>query len=124
MKQYFIVLLLLAIIPIITSIPMMGQDTFSIIAVDTETGEIGAAGASCVDGIANFGGIKILNTVISGKGGVNAQAWICINPHINLDNAVEQMEEGLSPQEIIDWLMENDACSAASFNPEYRHCGF
>lgn len=102
---------------------LQSQDTFSIIAVDTETGAIGAAGASCVDGIADFGGIQLLNQIIPGKGGVNAQAWVCINPHINLENAMLQMENNLSPEEIISWLQENDACSAASFNPNYRQYG-
>ncbi len=99
------------------------QDTFSIIAVDPATGAVGAAGATCVDGIADFGGIQLLNHIIPGKGGVNAQAWICINPHINLENAVEQMENDLSPEEIITWLLENDDCFAQNYNPEYRQYG-
>lgn len=101
----------------------LAQDTFSIIAADPDTGEIGAAGATCVDGIAQWGGIKVLNKVIPGRGGVNAQAWICLNPHINLDNAIDQMETGLSPEEIILWLQENDACNAQSFNPAFRQYG-
>ncbi len=110
---------------LIAFIPFLGnaQDTFSIIAVDSVTGEVGAAGATCVDAIAGLGGIKILNDIIPGKGGVNAQAWICINPHINLVNAISRMELGDSPQEIIDWLYLNDACGAQSFDPEYRQYG-
>lgn len=104
-------------------IQLNGQDTFSIIAVDPETGEVGAAGATCVDNIASVGGIKILNKIIPGKGGVNAQAWICINPHSNLDLAMEQMAEGKSPAEIIEHLKNNDACSAQNFNPAYRQYG-
>ncbi len=99
------------------------QDTFSIIAVDSITGEIGAAGATCVDGIAQWGGIQLLNKIIPGRGGVNAQAWICLNPHINLDNAIAQMDAGLSPDEIVDWLVNNDACSAQNFDPQYRQYG-
>ena len=99
------------------------QDTFSIIAADPATGEIGAAGATCVDGIAQLGGIQLLNKIIPGRGGVNAQAWICINPHINLDNAIEQMENGLSPEEIIDYLIQNDACASQNFDPQYRQYG-
>ncbi|MFK8009240.1 MAG: DUF1028 domain-containing protein [Saprospiraceae bacterium] len=105
------------------SINIFSQDTFSIIAVDSITGEIGAAGATCVDDIGQLGGVQLLNKIIPGKGGVNAQASICINPHINLDNAITQMEEGLSPQEIIDWLVANDACFASNFNPENRQYG-
>jgi len=99
------------------------QDTFSIIAVDPQTGEVGSAGATCVDGIAQWGGIQLLNKIIPGKGGVNAQAFICLNPHINLDNAITQMENGLSPQEIIDWLTTNDQCFSQNFNPEFRQYG-
>lgn len=105
---------------------LSSQDTFSIIAADPETGEIGAAGASCVDGIAPLGGIKILNKIIPGRGGVNAQAWICINPHRNLDLAIDLMAEGMSPEEILNHLMENDACGQpldGAFNPEYRQYG-
>lgn len=101
----------------------MAQDTFSIVAVDPQTGEVGSAGATCVDGIAQWGGIQLLNKIIPGKGGVNAQAWICLNPHINLDNAMTQMANDLSPQEIIDWLIDNDQCSSQNFNPQYRQYG-
>lgn len=118
MKKLYFFLLLFSF-----SVPNFGQDTFSIIAVDPNTGEIGAAGATCVDGIAQWGGIQLLNKIIPGKGGVNAQAWICLNPHINLDNAISQMQIGSSPDEIIDWLYTNDACAAQGFNPEYRQYG-
>ena len=64
------------------SINIYSQDTFSIIAVDSITGEVGAAGATCVDGIAQWGGIQLLNKIIPGKGGVNAQAWILSLIHI------------------------------------------
>ncbi|MBI5914008.1 MAG: DUF1028 domain-containing protein [Bacteroidetes bacterium] len=84
------------------------QDTFSIIAVDTTTGEIGSAGASCVDA-AQFGGVIILNDIIPGRGGINAQANICI-PHVNLVNGMAQMEAGSSPDEILQYLFDNDAC--------------
>lgn len=101
----------------------LSQDTFSIVAVDPETGEVGSAGASCVDNIAGLGGIQLLNKIIPGKGGVNAQAYVCINPHINLDNAIDQMNVGLSPEEIISWLEQNDACFSQNFNPAYRQYG-
>jgi len=118
MKKTYILLF-----SILFSFQIFSQDTFSIIAVDSITGEIGAAGATCVDGIAQWGGIQLLNDIIPGKGGVNAQAWICLNPHINLDNAITQMNGGLSPDEIIDWLQNNDQCNAQNFNPEYRQYG-
>lgn len=107
---------------LLLSISSFGQDTFSIIAVDPATGEVGSAGATCVFGIPGGSLADIITKIIPGKGGANSQAYVCI-PNVNLNNAIEQMELGLSPQEIIDWLLENDACSSQSFNPEYRQYG-
>jgi len=98
------------------------QDTFSIVAADPETGEVGAAGATCIDGAASIGGAQIISQIIPGRGGINAQAWICI-PNINLTNAIDQMDAGLSPDELIVWLQANDACSSQGFNPAYRQYG-
>lgn len=105
------------------SMTLTAQDTFSIIAVDPATGEVGSAGATCVDGIAQFGGlIDVITDIIPGRGGVNSQAWVCI-PNINLQNAITRMEAGDSPSEIITWLVNNDACNSQNFNPEFRQYG-
>ena len=98
------------------------QDTFSIIAVDPATGEIGSAGASCVTGVGPAGIIDIITDIIPGRGGVNSQAYVCI-PNTNLENAITQMEMGSSPTEIIDWLLLNDACGSQNFDPEFRQYG-
>ncbi|MCB0456506.1 MAG: DUF1028 domain-containing protein [Flavobacteriaceae bacterium] len=104
------------------ALQLYAQDTFSIIAVDPATGEIGSAGASCVTGVGANGIIDIITKIIPGRGGVNSQAYVCI-PNVNLNNAIAQMEAGSNPTEIIDWLYNNDACSSQSFNPEYRQYG-
>ena len=101
---------------------LSAQDTFSIIAVDPATGEVGSAGASCVTGVGAGGIIDIITDIIPGKGGVNSQAYVCI-PNTNLQNAILRMEEGLSPQEIIDWLLLNDSCSSQNFDPAFRQYG-
>ena len=102
---------------------LTAQDTFSIIAVDPATGEVGSAGATCVDGIGQFGGlIDIITDIIPGKGGVNSQAWVCI-PNVNLQNAITRMQAGDSPSEIITWLINNDACNVQNFDPEFRQYG-
>ncbi|MCW8824325.1 MAG: DUF1028 domain-containing protein [Ignavibacteriaceae bacterium] len=89
---------------------IFSQDTFSIVAVDTITGEIGSAGASCIAG--SF----ILSDVIEGIGAIHTQAyWNATNQQ----NAHNRMLEGLSPQEIIDWLVANDAQG----NPTIRQYG-
>ena len=86
------------------------------------TGDIGSAGASCVTGIGSAGIIDIITDIIPGRGGVNSQAYVCI-PNTNLQNAIAQMEAGSSPSEIIDYLLLNDSCASAGFNPEYRQYG-
>lgn len=103
------------------SYAIKAQDTFSIIAVDPVTGDIGSAGASCVTGAPGIFDTWITD-IIPGRGGVNSQAWICL-PNINLQNAIARMNEGFTPQEIIDWLVLNDACSSQNYDPEYRQYG-
>jgi len=98
-----------------SQIKILAQDTFSIVAVDTITGEIGSAGASCVG---PFGGVGafILSDVIEGIGAIHTQAYW---NETNQQNAHNKMLEGLSPQQIIDWLVANDAQN----NPTIRQYG-
>ena len=93
------------------------QDTFSIIAVDPATGEVGSAGASCIDtyDCNGCGGVIIINNLLPGRGGMNSQATVCI-PNSNLNNGLNQMNAGLSPQEVLDWLQANDACGFGNVN--------
>ena len=105
----------------VLSYGVQAQDTFSIIALDPETGDIGSAGASCIN-LNNSNWDQWITDIIPGKGGVNSQAYVCI-PNVNLENAMDRMATGDSPQEIIDWLMLNDACGSQNFNPEYRQYG-
>lgn len=109
--QYFLTF----ITGILFSFNLYAQDTFSIVAVDTVTGEIGSAGASCV-GPYNGVGAYVISDVIEGIGGIHTQAyWL----EANKQNAHNKMLEGLSPQEIIDWLVENDVEN----NPTIRQYG-
>lgn len=91
------------------------QDTFSIVAVDTVTGEIGSAGASCVGPIGGVGAF-ILSDVIEGIGGIHTQASYLAQ---NQQNARARMLQGFSPQQIINWLVANDAQG----NPTIRQYG-
>ncbi len=107
--------ILLFLIVTLISCNITAQDTFSIVAVDTVTGEIGSAGASCVGAI-NGVGAYIISDVIEGIGGIHTQAsWLAANQQ----NAHARMLEGLSPQEIIDWLVANDVQG----NPAIRQYG-
>jgi len=104
------------------SFSIYAQHTFSIIAADVETGEIGAAGATCIDDAAQIGGVQIINDIIPGRGGAIAQAAICI-PNINLVNIVARVRLRTPPQNIINFLLNNDDCSAQNFNSQYRQYG-
>ncbi|MEM1328636.1 MAG: DUF1028 domain-containing protein [Bacteroidota bacterium] len=90
---------------------ILAQDTFSIVAVDSLTGEVGAAGASCVDETMAGTGVIIINDIIPGKGAINSQAALVF---ANKANAVRRMNLGDSPTEIIEWLENNDVQNNSS----------
>lgn len=106
---------LAVVVLIFTSTLAHAQDTFSIVAVDTVTGEIGSAGASCVGPI-NGVGAYIISDVVEGVGAIHTQAsWLSSNQQ----TAHQQMLLGKSPQEIIDWMATHDAQG----NPTVRQYG-
>jgi uncharacterized Ntn-hydrolase superfamily protein len=87
------------------------QDTFSICAVDTMTGEVGSAGASCIDAAAIAGGVVIISDVHPGVGAIHTQAlWLTANQNY----AKGLMNLGLPPQQIIDSLTAHDAQNNAT----------
>jgi len=93
------------------------QDTFSIVAMDPVTGEVGSAGASCVDlGAFNIPTDDFLGELFPGVGAINSQAWYV---PANQENARARMNEGLTPSEIIQWLIDNDI----SNQPQLRQYG-
>jgi uncharacterized Ntn-hydrolase superfamily protein len=94
------------------------QHTFSIVAVDTITGEIGSAGATCGDSIIWPGtpGAYIISDILPGVGAIHTQAlWIASNQV----NARVQMQQGASPNQIISWLVAHDVQN----NPQSRQYG-
>ena len=94
----------------LSTISSFGQDTFSIVAIDSLTREVGSAGASCISGAI------IISDVHPGVGAIHTQSyWNAANQN----NASNLMDQGSSPQEIIDWLVENDAQD----NPLIRQYG-
>lgn len=84
--------------------------TFSIVAVDTVTGAVGGAGASCIDNC------QIITDIIEGIGGVHTQASYLAG---NQANAHALMLAGLTPDSIISWLANNDVEGM----PYYRQYG-
>ncbi|MDA7501896.1 DUF1028 domain-containing protein [Chitinophagales bacterium] len=98
LKHLFLALLLL--------VPYQLSATFSIVAVDPETGQVGGAGATCLDDSDIAGGILIISAVHPGKGVIHTQSYW--NPN-NQDNANTLMlDVGASPEELLQLLTEND----------------
>lgn len=93
------------------------QDTFSIVAVDSITGEVGSAGASCVDlfqvGLPTD---DFLGQLIPNVGAINTQAYYI---PANQENATSRMNLGETPSQIINWLVANDVQS----QPQFRQYG-
>ena len=84
--------------------------TFSIVAVDTNTGEVGSAGGSCI------AGSIIISDIHPGVGAIHTQSyWMAANQNY----AASLMEQGFSPEEIILFLEENDVQN----NPTIRQYG-
>lgn len=93
------------------------QDTFSIVAVDSVTGEVGSAGASCVDLFqTGFSDDDFLAQLIPNVGAINTQAYYIPS---NQNNATNRMNAGDTPSEIINWLVENDVQN----QPQFRQYG-
>ena len=90
-----------------TNAQLLAQHTFTIVAVDPETGEIGSAGATCldIDDLAGEEGAYVVSDIILGTGAINTQAFFTFNIQ---SQARDRMEAGDSPEEIIQWFMAND----------------
>jgi uncharacterized Ntn-hydrolase superfamily protein len=107
----------LGILLVCLSMFLQGQDTFSIVAVDSVTGEIGSAGASCVGYSSGYPhGAVVLSDVIPGIGAIHTQASYLPG---NQQYAHDLMLAGLYPQQIIDSLIVHDAGG----NPTTRQYG-
>jgi len=98
--MYSRILVSIAFIATIGSVSVAAQDTFSIVAVDTITGEVGSAGASCI-----AIDVRLISDVHPGIGGVHTQAWW---RSANQVLARSLMAQGLSPAAIIDSVTAHD----------------
>ena len=111
--RHFVSLLLLSL----TLGLAQAQDTFSIVAVDLTTGQVGSAGATCLDDNQIAGGAVIISDVIPGIGAIHTQSyWIPANQNAAHDQVVDN---ALSPEELMAWLEANDAEN----NPAVRQYG-
>ncbi|MEP0265336.1 DUF1028 domain-containing protein [Dokdonia sp.] len=100
--------ILTAFLVLIFSAYSYAQHTFSIVAVDPVTGEIGSAGATCldIDDLNGEEGALVISDIILGVGGIHTQSFFTFEIQAQ---ARARMEAGDSPQEILDWLMANDS---------------
>ena len=91
---------------------LSAQHTFSIVAVDVETGEVGSAGATCLTSAdcGGCGGAVIISDLVPGRGAMNAQATVCI-PNSNLNTGIVQMQIGDAPDEVLAYVLANDNCA-------------
>jgi uncharacterized Ntn-hydrolase superfamily protein len=110
MRKQLLFLIFIAGVLVIWSGNSTAQDTFSIVAVDPATGQAGSAGASCI------AGSIIISDVHPGVGVIHTQSfWNAANQNY----ARNLMNQGFSPQQIIDSLAANDAQG----NPTIRQYG-
>ena len=66
---------------------LISEDTFSIVAVDPITGQVGSAGASCI------AGSIIISDIHPGTGVIHTQSYW---NGVNQNNASDLMDEGVS----------------------------
>lgn len=95
---------------------LRGQDTFSIVALDTVTGEIGSAGASCINALSIPGGCVVISHIQPGRGAVHTQAQYLA---ANKTYGASLLASGKLPAEILDSLIAYDATQ----NPAVRQYG-
>ncbi len=100
---------------------LQAQDTFSIVAADSTSREVGSAGASCVDLFnTGFSDDSFLGDLFPDTGAINSQAYYL---PANQNNARVRMRAGDTPSQIIDWLKSNDVQDNASIR-QYGIVGF
>ena len=114
MKFFKILLVFLLIFKMVS---VKSQDTFSIVAINPETGDVGSAGASCVN-LLPYPSYRngFLGELFPGVGAINTQAYYLPSNQINARN---RMNLGDTPSEIIAWLEANDVQN----HPEIRQYG-
>ena len=109
--------ILIILIFLLNNSILKSQDTFSIVAIDPETGEVGSAGASCVN-LLPYPSYRdgFLGELFPGVGAINTQAHYLQSNQVNARN---RMNLGDTPSEIIAWLEANDVQN----HPEIRQYG-
>lgn len=102
-----IIVSLFLLFPLVLS----AQHTFSIVAFDPVTREIGAAGATCLTSsdCGGCGGAIVISEIVPNFGAINAQATVCI-PNSNAQAGANQLGSGTSASAVLANLLNFDAC--------------
>ena len=78
-----------------------GWATWSIVAADPQTGQVGGAGASCVGDL----GVEVIFGAAPGLGALHAQARLSVEGR---DAGADLLADGATPQEVINALSASD----------------
>ncbi|MHC4945196.1 MAG: DUF1028 domain-containing protein [Planctomycetota bacterium] len=78
--------------------------TWSIVVVNTETGEVGVGSATCID---NWNLKKAVGVIVVGKGAAQAQAWVD-STGVNRTTMANGLLAGLTAEEVLDELKATD----------------
>lgn len=90
------------------ALPMCSWATWSVVAVDPKTGEVGAAGATCWPDVA------VIARLVPGKGVVVAQG---LTSDEGRDHAVKMLREGRAAQAIIDEITSKQVDTSFAGRP-------
>jgi len=105
----YIILFSLGLLVLVVTIPavhllyrntLKARSTFSIVAIDPQTGDVGAAGAACVPISAS-----VLAALVPGQGAAAVQAAFTPN---NLSQVLELLIQGATASEIIELVSDED----------------
>jgi uncharacterized Ntn-hydrolase superfamily protein len=100
--------------PFVALLPYVASATWSIVAVDPETGEVGAAGATC------FPDVAVIARVVPGKGAVVAQG---LTSNAGRDHASKMLREGSAANAIIEAITSTRVDQSVAFIQQTRQYG-
>jgi uncharacterized Ntn-hydrolase superfamily protein len=96
------------------ALPMCSWATWSVVAVDPQTGEVGAAGATCWPDVA------VIARLVPGKGAVVAQG---LTSNEGRDHASKMLREGRPAQAIIDEITSKPVENSVVLGRSLRQYG-
>ncbi len=104
------------VVMLIQVLNLHSQDTFSILGIDSITGEIGAAGASCVDLFSTPFTNDFICELFPDTGAIASQASYITT---NQAKARARMRAGDTPSQILSYVYNNDANVASAETRQY-----